>query len=72
MNSHWKAAALAAALLFGGCSGGTRSASVPADAWMDGAAVVVAQDASTGRETVTLVDRELGVEQIVDDEPLAP
>jgi len=65
---HRKVAPVVIALLAGGCSGG-HSASANAD-WMDTATVLVAQNETTARETVTLVDPGSGTSQVMDDEAL--
>ena len=81
MERMKKALPLVLAVLAGACEAGSDGdpaaaprdqAAAPAEhggAWMDGATVVVARDAATGRETVTLVDPATGVSQVLDDEP---
>jgi uncharacterized protein YcfL len=67
---QWKLALFVTALLVGGCSGSSQGAGN--SDWMDSATVVVAQNVSTARETVTLIDPVSGTSALVDDEPLIP
>ncbi len=77
MRTRGAVSTFATALLLGACSTGSgpRSAGAAEDAeaaWMDGAAVVVDEDACAGRETVTLVDAPSGHSQVVSSEAFAP
>jgi hypothetical protein len=65
---QWKLALFVTALLVAGCSGGAQGTG--SSDWMDGATVEVAQNVSTARETVTLIDPASGTSALVDDEPL--
>ena len=73
MKRHWTKAALAAALLVGGCSGAAQKETADDDggAWMDGAIVMVEHDPTSGRETVTLKDGASGFQQQMNEEAVS-
>jgi hypothetical protein len=72
MKRHWRKAALAAALLVGGCSGAAQKETAADDgAWMDGAIVMVEHNLTSGRETVTLKDGASGFQQQMNEEALS-